>query len=136
MKEHMASFRGILGVGVVLLLVVLGDLVVRGFQREIADPVWQTSDEMAGSGRRAIIKYGCGGCHVIPGVRQATGRVGPQLAGFRDQMYIAGVLPNTPENLVDWIREPARHNPRTAMPNLNVTEEEARLIAAYLYGNR
>jgi cytochrome c1 len=43
------------------------------------------------------------------------------------------MLPNTPENLVRWLRDPQKLNPRTAMPDLGVTERDAQDIAAYLY---
>lgn len=33
-------------------------------------------------GMAAITKYGCGGCHVVPGIAGAKGVVGPSLAGF------------------------------------------------------
>jgi cytochrome c len=136
MSSRRKSFtRLLLIVGVLLLLLVVGDLVLRGFQREVGPPVWAAPDTLSDPGRKAIVKYGCGGCHVIPGIRHATGRVGPQLRGFRDQIYIAGVLPNVPENLVLWIMNPKQFNAHTAMPNLDVTEEEARWIAAYLYAN-
>jgi cytochrome c1 len=49
------------------------------------------------------------------------------------QAYIAGVLPNTRENLVYWILEPHKVDPLTAMPDLGVTEEQARDMAAFLY---
>jgi cytochrome c len=123
----------IMVLGALALLAVLGDLLLRGFRREVEPPVWETSWKETDPGRDAIVRYGCGGCHVVPGIRHATGRVGPQLHGFRDQMFIAGVLPNVPENLVAWIQNPKEFNPRTAMPNLRVTEEEARSIAIYLY---
>lgn len=119
--------------GVLALVVVVGDLALRGFWREAEPPVWETSTLDTDSGRRAILRHGCGGCHVIPGIRHATGRVGPSLRGIRDQMFIAGVLSNVPENLAAWIQEPQRFNSRTAMPNLGVTGEEARAIAIYLY---
>ena len=80
-----------------------------------------------------IRKYGCGACHVIPGVPGADGEVGPALVGLGDRAYIAGVLVNTPQNLVNWIRTPRAIDPKTAMPELGVTEPEARDIAAYLY---
>jgi len=48
-------------------------------------------------------------------------------------MYIAGEVPNTSENLVQWLEVPQSIEPGTAMPNLGVTEGEARDIAAYLY---
>jgi cytochrome c len=118
--------------GGLLLAGVLGDLILRGFKREVEPPIWETSRSETAPGRQAIIRHGCGGCHVIPGIRHATGRVGPRLTGFRDQMYIAGVLPNTPENLAAWIRSPQQFSPGTAMPNLGVTDAEAQAIAIYL----
>jgi cytochrome c len=78
-------------------------------------------------------QYGCGACHVIPGVEGATGLVGPPLTHWSGRVYIAGNLANTPDNLVRWIRDPQGVEPGTAMPNLGVTEADARDIAAYLY---
>lgn len=80
--------------------------------------------------------YGCGACHVIPGVTGATGMVGPPLNEWSRRVYIAGSLANTPENLVFWIRQPQAVEPGTAMPDLGVTEPDARDIAAYLYSLR
>lgn len=80
-----------------------------------------------------IRQYGCGACHAIPGVRGATGKVGPPLAGLASRVYIAGALPNTPEHLIAWIQAPQEIDPRTAMPDVGVTEPHARHIAAYLY---
>lgn len=82
--------------------------------------------------QEAIDAYGCGSCHTIPGIRGADGLVGPPLTRFHERAYIAGQLPNTPENLVHWIRNPQEVEPGTAMPDLGVTEEDAREIAAYL----
>lgn len=77
--------------------------------------------------------YGCGACHVVPGVTGAEGMVGPPLTSWARRVYVAGNLPNTPENLVLWIRHPQAVEPGTAMPDLGVNEEDARDIAAYLY---
>ena len=49
------------------------------------------------------------------------------------RLYIAGVVPNTPENLVRWIRFPTSVDPRTAMPDLHLSDQDARDMAAYLY---
>lgn len=84
-------------------------------------------------GRALVVQYGCGGCHFVPGVPGAVGRVGPTLAGFADRTFIAGSLRNEPEMLVRWIRNPQEVEPRTVMPILGVTEAHARDIAAYLY---
>lgn len=87
----------------------------------------------ADRGARAMREYGCGACHAIPGVTGANGSVGPHLEGFADRAYVAGVLPNRPGDLVRWIVDPVAHSPATAMPDLGVSEEVARDMAAYLY---
>ena len=85
-------------------------------------------------GTRLIKDYGCGACHSIPGIREARGKVGPPLGDFAERAYIAGQLPNTPENIIRWIQNPQALEPETAMPNLNVSSADARDIAAYLQG--
>jgi cytochrome c len=87
----------------------------------------------ANAGRVAIRTYGCSTCHTIRGVEGARGLVGPPLNGLRDRMVIAGELPNTPENLMRWIQHPHTVEPNTVMPEMNVTEDDSRDIAAYLY---
>ncbi|HEV2736230.1 MAG TPA: c-type cytochrome [Longimicrobiaceae bacterium] len=80
-----------------------------------------------------IRKYGCGTCHTVAGVPGADGTVGPPLSGIGGRMYVAGVLANNPTNLVRWIMDPTAVDSATAMPDMGVTEAEARDIAAYLY---
>jgi cytochrome c1 len=87
----------------------------------------------AGRGRAALIALECGACHRIPGIPGARGTVGPPLDGFRERVYIAGRHPNVPDRLVEWIRDAPSVDPATAMPDLDVSESEARDIAAYLY---
>jgi cytochrome c1 len=70
---------------------------------------------------------------VVPGVREANGTVGPPLIDFRDRGYIAGELPNNATNLIRWIMDPRGVEPGTDMPDLGVTDQQARDIAAYLY---
>jgi len=83
-------------------------------------------------GKRAMHQYACASCHVIPGLVGANAPVGPPLAGFGARAIIAGVLPNNPENTVRWLRAPRQVNPASAMPDLGVTERDARDMAAYL----
>ncbi len=109
------------------------DFVTRGVQRFPVNPQWPMGDADANRGKALLTSYGCGACHVIPGIRQATGRVGPKLEDLVHQMYIAGMLRNTPDDLMTWIQHPQEINPLTAMPTLGVTEEDARDMVAYLY---
>jgi cytochrome c1 len=84
-------------------------------------------------GRAAIRANGCGSCHTIPGVTGATALVGPPLTHIAQRVYIAGVLPNTTENMVRWLLDPPAVDSLTAMPNLGLRRSEAHDIAAYLY---
>jgi cytochrome c len=87
-------------------------------------------------GRAAISRYGCGSCHNIPGITGAAGLVGPPLGDVARRVYIAGVLPNEPDNMIRWIENPPAIDPKTAMPYMGVTTRDARDIAAYLYNLR
>ncbi|WP_407168705.1 c-type cytochrome [Bradyrhizobium sp. ORS 111] len=80
-------------------------------------------------------RYGCAGCHTIPGISGGDGKVGPSLAGLRHRVYIGGVSTNSPDNLVNWIVRPQSLSPNTAMPASGITEAEARDVAAYLYAH-
>lgn len=84
-------------------------------------------------GRDLMQAYGCGSCHIVPGVHGARGLVGPPLIYFSERTMIAGELPNSEDNLVHWIEHPRQVEPKTAMPDLGVTDREAHDIAAYLY---
>jgi mono/diheme cytochrome c family protein len=83
-------------------------------------------------GLQALHQHACNSCHVIPGVTGANVHVGPPLDGIASRALIAGALPNTPEQMARWIREPHRVDPLTAMPDLEVSERDARDMAAYL----
>jgi cytochrome c len=83
-------------------------------------------------GRRLIVYYGCGACHVIGGIGGADGHVGPSLRGFSGLRMIAGKLPNTPENAARWIHDPQKIVPGVDMPVLGIGMNGARAIAAYL----
>ena len=85
------------------------------------------------AGKLAIRRYGCGACHTIPGVAGANGSVGPPLAGIGTRAYIAGVLPNNPDNMLRWLMDPPAIDAKTAMPNVGVSNAAARDIASYLY---
>lgn len=98
-----------------------------------------TSAEFAGAdlgdserGRELFVGYGCGACHQVSGVRSAVGRVGPDLDDLADQRIIGGVLPNTPEQLAAWIRDPRAYSRDTGMPDVGVTEDDSYDIASFL----
>lgn len=110
-----------------------GALLLAGCGGGDHDPVRQVPGGDAAEGKQLIASYGCGACHLIPGVSGADGLVGPPLEKFARRVYIAGQVPNNADFLVRWIEVPQAIEPGTAMPNLGVSEGQARNIAAYLY---
>ncbi|HKP62892.1 MAG TPA: c-type cytochrome [Polyangiales bacterium] len=84
-------------------------------------------------GERLIRGSGCAACHSVPGIRKPRGVVGPSLSGFASRAFIAGVVPNTPRNLVRWVMDPPAVAPGTAMPALGLNDAQAQDVAAYLY---
>jgi len=98
----------------------------------------RAASEMTGGGdpargRAAIYHYGCASCHTIPGIRGADSLVGPPLERVAARTYIGGVLTNSPDNMMRWLKDPRAVDPLTAMPNLGIGESDARDIASYLY---
>jgi cytochrome c2 len=79
-----------------------------------------------------MFQYGCPTCHVIPHVPGAIGKGGPSLDSVSQRSYLAGSLPNTPENLEHWIMHPQHYQPGTAMPEMGVSEQDAHRIAVFL----
>src|SRR3954469_4639620 len=111
----------------------------------VAGALWQTQNRSAstavaltgGDIARApelIRRYGCAGCHTIPGIPGGDGRVGGPLKDLRQRVYVGGVVTNSPDNLIQWIVSPQTFSPRTAMPATGISESEARDVATYLYG--
>jgi cytochrome c1 len=78
-------------------------------------------------------RYGCAGCHTIPGIPNAVGQAGPALKDLRSRTYIAGSVRNEPEALAQWIVDPPKLDPFTAMPRTGISKTEARDIVEYLY---
>ena len=123
-----AILRAATAIWVSFIIVLVG--CARRDANELAQSV--TAGNRA-NGRRLLYSYGCGSCHTIPGVGEADGKIGPPLSGLGSRFYIAGVLQNTPEELSRWIAQPQEVQPGNAMPDLGVTQEQARDMAAYLY---
>jgi cytochrome c2 len=105
-------------------------------ERQVKDAAVLTNGGNARLGRIVIRKYGCNACHEISGVPGARGLIGPPLTNIGQRYYIAGELANTPNNLMSWIQHPHQIEPHTLMPEMGVSEQDSRDIAAYLYAQR
>ena len=110
--------------------------IVWEYARERTQLRIHAAAETGGDPRRGeamFIQYGCGSCHALRNVREATGMVGPPLDGIGLRVIVGGHLANNPDNMQKWIRDPQHVSPGTAMPDLNVGEGDARDITAFLY---
>lgn len=90
----------------------------------------------AQAGMQLIESHPCGTCHTIPGISNATGQVGPNLAGVASRTTIAGgAVPNTgPADLAKWITNPPAVKPGTIMPVevSDLSADQINQIVAYL----
>jgi len=121
-------------IGLPILILFAGALALAACGVSTHSPV---SQQVPGGdpnrGKQAMRRFGCGACHGIPGIRDARGNVGPPLSGMGERRVVAGLLTNTPANLIHWLQDPQSVVPGNAMPNMGLTEAEARDMAAYLY---
>jgi cytochrome c2 len=126
-------FIGVLA-GLLFAVALVG--IVWEYARERTQLRIHAAAETGGDPRRGeamFIQYGCGSCHALKNVREATGMVGPPLDGIALRVIIGGHLANNPDNMEKWIRDPQHVSPGTAMPDLRVGEGDARDITAFLY---
>jgi cytochrome c oxidase subunit II len=83
-------------------------------------------------GEKQFLSLSCINCHAVQGTR-ATGTFGPDLSHLMSRQTLgAGVIPNTPENLRQWIRDPQTMKPGNLMPNMQLSEREIEQVLAYL----
>jgi cytochrome c2 len=125
-------------IGLVLSGIVLaGVAIYAGYEIRRSHDKRQAAIALTGGdpdrGPALMLRYGCAGCHTIPGVTGARGQVGPNLQDVSRRVYLGGVATNTSDNLIRWIVNPREIDPKTAMPVTGVSAREARDIAAYLY---
>lgn len=74
----------------------------------------------------------CIACHTIAGT-PAQGKVGPSLTRLGERTtFGAGMYDLNRDDLVRWLKNPQGMKPGNKMPNLNLSDEDADAIAAYL----
>ena len=115
-------------IGVTLLASLLA-VACSSSQKRLEPP---TTTAQIAHGRYLVRYYGCETCHDIPEIDGVRGSIGPSLKHIAAKYYLAGELPNSPENLRRWIQHPHSINPQTLMPDMNVTDGDAADIALFL----
>ena len=124
-------------IGSLVLVALTAAAIYTGYQMKLSKDMRARAIALTAGdpdlGRELARRYGCAGCHTIPGIPQAKGQVGPSLQGFAARVYVGGVTTNTPDSLIQWIENPRSLDPKTAMPITGISRKEARHVAAYLY---
>ena len=90
------------------------------------------------NGEKLFSAVGCMGCHV----KEQDPSLAPQTTTFKELTKLQG--PNligmgskvTPEWLFNWLKKPHEYMPSTRMPDLRLSDSDAKDITAYLYDNK
>ena len=89
-------------------------------------------DATARKGRDVFMQTRCAVCHTIRG-SDAAGQTAPDLTHIASRRTLgAGSLPNTPDNLANWIRDPQRVKPGNQMPPNLLADDDLHALVAYL----
>ncbi|MGA2231691.1 MAG: cytochrome c oxidase subunit II [Tepidisphaeraceae bacterium] len=86
------------------------------------------------AGRKIFFTQTCINCHAIGGT-SAIANAAPDLThiSLRRQLA-AGVIPNTPDNLARWLRNPQDIKPGCKMPDFGLDDNQVNQLVAYLEG--
>jgi cytochrome c oxidase subunit 2 len=85
----------------------------------------------AAAGKAIFASSACVGCHTVRGV--STGVLGPDLTHFGSRRTLAGgMFANTPDRVAAWVRNAPALKPGAKMPAFAFTDDQARVLAAYL----
>ncbi len=99
-------------------------------QQQVPPP--EPSEDRALRGQEIFLDSGCGDCHTVRG-SEAAGTVGPDLTNLASRRELgAGTLPNTPENLADWIVDSQQFKPGNQMPPVPLSDQDLENLIGYL----
>jgi cytochrome c oxidase subunit 2 len=89
------------------------------------------AESLIALGKRTYSTGLCIACHTVDGVSQ--GILGPNLTHVGSRSTIAAAMfPNDTQHLKMWLKNPPAAKPGALMPNMNLTDEQAEALAAYL----
>ena len=90
------------------------------------------NDASVAEGRRVFESTGCINCHAVRGT-VANGRFGPDLTHLMSRETLAaGIVPNSAQNLRQWIQDPGSIKPGSLMPAMKLSDSDLDAIVAYL----
>ena len=100
--------------------------------QERSAPTPPPSSAMAVAGRQQFLHDQCASCHQIAGT-SADGLIGPNLTHLASRSTLAAVeIPNTPQWLARWLRNPQAIKSGDRMPDLGLGSRQIDELVAYL----
>jgi cytochrome c oxidase subunit II len=131
-RGECAEFCGLQHAHMSLEVVAQSRPAFRAWLRNMAQPARSPTGGPALQGEHLFMGDQCASCHRIAGT-QAQGTVGPDLTHLATRSTLAAVtIPNLPGTLERWIRDPQSIKPGDRMPDLGLSQAQAREIVAYL----
>ncbi|HZS24276.1 MAG TPA: c-type cytochrome [Gaiellaceae bacterium] len=97
---------------------------------------WLAAQARPATRASALFDAKCGSCHQIRGT-PAGSHVGPDLTHVGSRSSLAALtIANSPARMREWIHDPQRVKPGSAMPAVPLTNVQVNELASYLEGLR
>ena len=131
-RGQCAEFCGMQHAHMALDVVAESDQDFEAWLDAMRQPGRDPAESTPRRGRDIFMQTRCAGCHAVRGT-DAAAQIAPDLTHIATRSTLgAGTLPNTPENLAAWIRDPQRVKPGNQMPPNPLTDEDLQALVAYL----
>jgi cytochrome c oxidase subunit II len=91
------------------------------------------AESTGAEGEQIFLESSCAGCHAVRGT-DAEANLGPDLTHVAARTTLAGVMDNTRENLLEFVRNPQDIKPGVTMPPTELSEDELEAVVDYLGG--
>jgi cytochrome c oxidase subunit II len=131
-RGQCAEFCGMQHAHMALDVVAESDREFEGWLDAMRQPGRDPLESTPRRGHDVFMQARCAGCHAVRGT-DAAGQIAPDLTHIATRSTLgSGTLPNTPENLAAWIRDPQRVKPGNQMPPNPLAADDLQALVAYL----
>jgi cytochrome c oxidase subunit 2 len=131
-RGQCAEFCGLQHAHMAFDIVAEAEPTFVGWLETMRQPAAEPHTDLEQRGRDVFMAARCAGCHTIRGTA-SHGQVAPDLTHMASRSTIgAGTLPNTPDHLSAWVRDPQASKPGNQMPPNPLPTEDLQALLAYL----
>jgi cytochrome c oxidase subunit II len=130
-RGQCAEFCGLQHAHMALDVVVESERDFEGWLEAMRQP-GRDPPESGQHGHEIFMQARCAACHTVRGT-EAAGQIAPDLTHIASRSTLgAGSLPNTPQNLAEWIRDPQHVKPGNQMPPNPLAADDLQALVNYL----